>query len=442
LQGAIRRDGSSRFGVDRQFGYFPSVSAGWIVSDEKFMQNFGKIDLLKIRASYGITGNNFFGNYTAQPSLGTFNYTNGSTLVSGQTIGTLGNTELAWERNRQLDIGLDISILKNRINITYDYYHKNTDGLIMPRPIPKASGFPTIQYNIGDIELWGHEISVSTINTTGKLKWNTSANVSIDRNLIKSLVSPGYLRRNATTSSDYYRTQEGHHLGEFYGFVFQGLYKDAADLAASPKYVSGAQYSAIGTIKVADINGDGAIDDVNDRTFIGDPTPSFNFGLTNEFRYKAFDLNISMSGSVGGKILNAAKWAYQTNMDGSRVPLAAVFNNYWRSEAEPGSGVYPRTLLNTTAMGRQVNSQWIENGSYLSAKNISLGYTFKLKNNLALKTLRLYASIQQAFTITGYSGMNPEISLTGLDANSGIGVDEQGYPIPRTISIGITTSFK
>ncbi|MES2277492.1 MAG: TonB-dependent receptor [Bacteroidota bacterium] len=442
LEGSVRRDGSSRFGADRQYGYFPAVSAGWIVSDEKFMEKFSKVDLLKLRASYGITGNNNFGNYLAQPVLGTYNYTNGSTLISGQTIGTLGNTELAWERNKQLDIGIDIAILHNRINFTYDYYHKNTDHLIMPRPIPRASGFATIQYNIGDLEFWGHEFSVSTVNTTGKLKWNTSMNVSIDRNLIKSLVSPGYLRRNSTTSSDYYRTQEGHHLGEFYGFVFEGLYKDAADLAASPKYVSGAQYSAVGTIKVKDINGDGAIDDINDRTFIGDPTPLFNFGLTNDFKYKAFDLNISMAGSVGGHILNAARWAYQTNMDGSRNLLADVLGNYWRSEADPGNGMYPRTLLNTTAMGRQVNSQWIENGSYLTAKNISLGYTFNLKNKLIMKNLRIYASVQQAFIITGYSGMNPEAGITGLDANSGLGVDEQSYAIPRTFSVGISTTFK
>jgi TonB-linked SusC/RagA family outer membrane protein len=441
LQGSIRRDGSSRFGSERQFGYFPAVSAGWILSDESFLQTFKTIDLLKIRASYGITGNNSFGNYLAQPVLSAYNYTNNGTLVPGQTIGTLGNTELAWERNKQLDIGLDLSILHNRINFTYDYYHKNTDGLIMPRPIPRASGFSTIQFNIGNLEFWGHEFAVNTVNLTGKLKWNTNFNITIDRNLVKSLVSPGYLRRNTTVSSDYFRTQEGHHLGEFYGFVFEGLYKDAADLANSPKYVSGAQFSAVGTIKVKDINGDGSIDDVNDRTFIGDPTPDFNFGLTNDFKYKNWDLGITMAGSVGGKILNAAKWAYQTNMDGSRLPLAAALD-HWRSEADPGSGIYPRTLTNTTAMGRQVNSQWIENGSYLTAKNIALGYTFKLRNNWVMKSLRVFASVQQAFIITGYSGMNPEIALSGLDANSGIGVDENGYPIPRTFSVGITTSFK
>lgn len=263
--------------------------------------------------------------------------------------------------------------------------------------------------------------------------------MSIDRNLIKSLVSPGFLRRNNTVSSDYFRNQAGHRLGEFYGFVFEGLYRDAEDLAKSAKYGS---TSDVGTIKVRDINGDGVIDDVNDRTFIGDPTPDFIFGITNNLRYKNFDLNITMSGSVGGKILNAAKWAYQTNLDGSRVMLAAATDR-WRSPENPGSGIYPRTKTGTTAMGRYVNSQWLEDGSYLTAKNISLGYTFLLRNNnLLLKNLRIYASVQQAFIITGYSGMNPEINFAGLDPTRGIGVDENAYPVPRTFSIGFTSTFK
>jgi TonB-linked SusC/RagA family outer membrane protein len=441
LEGAIRRDGSSRFGSETKYGYFPSVSAGWIISDEKFMEKFKVVNLFKIRAGYGITGNNTFGNFTAIPTLAKYNYILNGVLVQGQTIGTLGNSELAWERNKQFDIGLDISILNSRISFTYDYYRKMSDGLIQVRPIPRESGFVNIQYNIGEFEFWGHEFSVNTINTTGKLKWNTNLNISFERNLIKKLVSPGYIRRNNTITSDYFRNQEGHHLGEFYGFVFQGLYKDAADLAASPKYTSGATFSAIGTIKMKDINGDGVIDDVNDRTFIGDPTPDFVFGFTNTFNYKNWDMSITMAGQVGGKILAASKWAYLTNMDGSRLPLAAALD-YWRSESNPGSGVYPRTLLNTTALGRSVNSQWVEDGSYLTAKNIALGYKFNLKENKSFKNLRIFASVQQAFIITKYSGYNPEIALSGADALSGIGVDENAYPVPRTFSFGISTTLK
>lgn len=441
FQGAIRRDGSSRFGSERKYGYFPSVSLGWILSDESFMQRFSAIDLLKIRASYGITGNNTFGNFTAIPTLNSYNYIFGGNLAQGQTIGMLGNSELAWERNKQLDIGFDIELADSRIALSYDYYRKISDGLIQVRPIPRASGFNSIQFNIGQFEFWGHEITLNTVNTTGKLSWNTALNISFERNLIKNLVDPGYIRRNNTVTSDYYRHQVGRRLGEFYGFIHLGLYKDEADLAASAKYVSGANYSEVGTLKMKDLNGDGVIDDVNDRTFIGDPTPDFSFGMTNTFNYANFDLSITMAGQIGGDILAASKWAYLTNMDGSRVPLAEALD-YWRSESDPGSGVYPRTLVNTTAIGRSVNTQWIENGSYLTAKNITLGYNFELKENMLLRNLRIYGSVQQAFTITGYSGYNPEITLSGADALSGIGVDENAYPVPRTFSIGLTTTFR
>jgi hypothetical protein len=149
-----------------------------------------------------------------------------------------------------------------------------------------------------------------------------------------------------------------------------------------------------------------------------------------------------MSGSVGGKILNAAKWAYQTNMDGSRMLLAAAADR-WRSPENPGSGIYPRTKTGTTAIGRSVNSQWIEDGTYLTAKNISIGYSFNLMNrNMLLKNLRVYGSVQQAFVLTKFTGMNPEIGLSGLDATKGIGVNENAYPIPRTFSIGFTVTFK
>ncbi|AWO02122.1 TonB-dependent receptor [Chitinophaga alhagiae] len=441
LQGSVRRDGSSRFGSDRKYGWFPAVSAGWIVSEESFMESLKAVNFLKLRASYGITGNNDFGNFTAISSLSKYNYLLNGALVQGQTIGTLGNTELAWERNKQLDLGIDVELLDNRISFTYGYYRKMSDGLIQVRALPRASGFANIQFNIGQFEFWGHELSATTVNTTGSLKWTTNVNVSFERNLIKNLVDPGYIRRNTGILSDYYRNQIGRRLGEFYGFVHQGLYKDEEDLAKSAKYASGSTYSAVGTLKMKDINGDGKIDDVNDRTFIGDPTPDFTFGLTNNFSYKNFDLSITMAGQVGGDILAASKWAYLTNMDGSRVPLAAVADR-WRSPENPGSGVYPRTLVNTTALGRSVNSQWIEDGTYLTAKNIALGYKFNLKNNRMLSNLRVYASVQQAFIITGYSGYNPEISLSGGDAATGLGVDENAYPVPRTFSIGFSSTFK
>ncbi|QQL48985.1 SusC/RagA family TonB-linked outer membrane protein [Mucilaginibacter ginkgonis] len=449
LQGAIRNDGSSRFGANQRYGTFPSVSAGWVVSDEKFMEKLSLIDLFKVRASYGVTGNNFFpsaSNYAAQSTTANYYYNYNGTITQGTTISNLGNANLQWERSLQFDAGFDLTLLKNRITFTYDYYHKISDHLIQTRPLPTSSGFSSILDNVGKLEFWGHEFTLNTVNIVNKdFKWNSSLNISVDRNIIKNLVDPGYIRRNNTVSSDYYRQQVGHHLGEFYGFVFQGLYKDAADLANSPKYLATATNpngnSDIGTIKVKDINGDGVIDDVNDRTFIGDPTPSFTGGFTNYFSFKKFDLSLHTSFSVGGKILNAAKWAYQTNLDGSRVPLAAAADR-WRSIENPGSGIYPRTKTGTTAMGRQVNSQWVENGSYFAIKNISLGYTVDLKHAYGFKSIRFYGSVQQAFVFTGYTGMNPEINFAGQDPTLGIGIDENAYPVPRTFSIGLSATIK
>ena len=436
LSGAVRRDGSSKFGEDRRYGIFPSVSAGWIISDEKFMEDVKQISFLKLRSSYGITGNNSFGNFVSIANLGDFNYVLNGVLVPGTTISSLGNTDLAWERNKQFDFGIDVSLFNNRVSLTYDYYHKISDGLIQDRPIPEASGFSSIKYNIGVFEFWGNEITLSTKNLTGKLKWNSNFNISFDRNLIKSLVDPGFIRRNNTIYSDFYRQQEGHHLGEFYGFVFDGLYKDSADLAKSPTYSN----ADVGTIKFKDVNNDGVIDD-NDRTFIGDPTPAFNFGFTNDFTFKNFDLDITMAGSVGGTILAFTKWTYSANLDGARVPIKAVADR-WRSPENPGAGVYPRTKTGTTAWGRTVNSQQLESGTYLAAKNISLGYTIPIKSNSIVKGLRVYASVHRAFILTNYSGINPEINSSGLDATSGIGVDENAYPVPRTFSIGFTSTFK
>lgn len=441
LSFSARSDGSSRFGSDRKYGFFPSGSLGWVISNEHFMESVKPINYLKIRASYGITGNNTLGNYASISQIGSgqaYNYTYNDVLQAGAANSTLGNDQLRWERNKQLDIGLDVSLLKDRITFTYDYYHRNTDGLIQDRPIPYNSGFTTITYNVGAIKFWGHEFTLSTNNMVGKFKWTSNFNISFDRNLVTNLVSPGYIIRNNTISSYYDRTQVGQPLGMFYGFVFDGLYKDAADLANSPKETLAKP--DIGTIKFKDVNGDGVID-VKDRTFIGNPNPKFIYGFTNNFIYKQFNLNITLAGSYGNQILNADKWAYLTNMDGARGGLLAAVADRWRSPSQPGSGIYPRTETGTTSLGRDVESQWVENGSYLAIKNVNLGYNVPLGENSVFKKLHVYLSVDNAWFFTKYSGLNPEVSLNGLNG-TGEGIDENSYPIYRTFSIGVSTSLK
>lgn len=431
---SMRRDGSSRFGRNEQYGTFPAVSAGWVVSNESFMRSTANyLSFMKVRASYGLTGNNNIGNYTHIPQIGAANYVINNGLVQGGTVTSLGNTFLAWEKTKQLDVGLDLSFFNEKLTFTYDYYHKLSDGLIQARPIDRASGFTSITSNVGEIKFWGHEFSVGTTQQFGKLAWNSAFNMSFDRNRIQRLVSPGYFRRFNNISSDYYRNQEGYPLGMFFGFINEGLIEDQADLAAAPKY----NRIDVGTIKMRDMNGDGIIDE-NDRTFIGDPNPDFLFGFHNNFSYKNIDVSFSMAGSYGGKLILPAKWAYLANMDGARAVLAEAADR-WRSEENPGSGKYPRTLSGTTAWGRNVNSQWVEDGSYLAMKNITVGYKFPTRSPF-IRNVRAYASVQNVFYIMSYSGMNPEISLDGLEGAS-IGIDENAYPVPRVFSLGFNLTL-
>lgn len=434
LGASFRRDGSSRFGRNEQYGTFPAVSAGWVLSNESFLKaSAPSLNLLKLRASYGFTGNNNIGNYTHIPQIGEANYVINNALVQGSTVTTLGNTFLAWEKTRQLDIGLDLSMFDDKLTFTYDYYNKLSDGLIQARPIDRASGFTSITSNVGAVKFWGHEFSLGTQQQFGALHWTSAFNISFERNRIERLVSPGYFRRFNNISADYYRNQEGYPLGMFFGFINEGLIKDEADLASAGKYNN----IAVGTLKMRDLNGDGIIDE-NDRTFIGDPNPDFLFGFHNQFQYKNFDLSFSMTGSYGGKLILPAKWAYLANMDGARAVLAEAADR-WRSEEDPGSGKYPRTLSGSTAWGRNVNSQWVEDGSYLALKNITFGYRISAKSPF-IRNIRAYASVQNVFYIMSYSGMNPEISLNGLEGAS-IGIDENAYPVPRIFSVGFNLTL-
>ena len=434
LSAAIRRDGSSRFGMNKKYGYFPSISGGWVVSEENFMKSVPHLSMMKLRASYGITGNDNIGNYTHIANIGEYNYVFNGSLVGGASSSNIANTELAWERTKQFDIGFDLSLFGNRVSLAYDYYDKVTDDMIQNRPIPQASGFASITSNVGKLHFWGHEISLGYNNQFGKLSWQSNFNISFERNKIVSLVEPGYITRNSSEYSDYYRNQEGYPLSQFYGYIKLGLYTDEKDLADSPK----SSTSKVGTIKFKDVNKDGVIN-VKDRTFIGDPNPDFVFGFTNNFKYADFDLSVAMSGSYGGKVISSLKHQYLGNLDGAFNLLAAA-KDRWRSPESPGSGDYPRTMTGTTAEHRKVNTSWIESNSHLAVKNLTLGYTVPMLKNKYCSHLRVYASVQNVFFISKYSGANPEVSLNGL-SGTGIGVDENSYPIPRVYSLGVNVTF-
>ncbi|MCY1723041.1 TonB-dependent receptor [Prolixibacteraceae bacterium Z1-6] len=439
---AIRRDGSSRFGENNRWGNFPSLSGGWILSEEDFFPGNGLFSLVKIRGSWGVTGNNNIGNYThyALVDLGENAVFNGS-VESGSAVTNLSNAELGWERTKQIDLGIDVAILNNRIDLAYDFYSKKTTDLLYDFSIAPSSGFSTFTGNSGELKFWGHEISVQSRNTVGEFKWTTNFNISFTDNEVISLADNVEALYSPSPFPGNHITKIGERIGLFWGLVHDGVYDNQEEYNNSAK----ASASAVGTVKFKDVNDDGEILNTNtggDRTVIGDPTPDFLFGMTNTFSYKNFDLAVTMSGSYGNDIANQFETG-ATNLDGPFNVLKEVANR-WRSEENPGDGLYGTTKYNTYMERDWFNSRFIEDGSYLTIKNVTLGYTFDVKNITFLKNLRVYASAQQLYTFTKYSGNNPEVS-TSLDGSAvsvlNLGDDYAAYPVPTTWTFGVNVGF-
>jgi TonB-linked SusC/RagA family outer membrane protein len=439
---SARADGSSRFGANNRWGVFPSTSVGWVLSDEGFLQGNETISFLKLRSSYGITGNNNIGNYTQYALVNnTVNVAFGNTITPGAAVTSLDNPNLGWETTAQFDVGFDMAFLDDRISFTYDYYLKNTTNLLFAVQIPQESGFTNFNDNVGEIKFWGHEFSINATPTKGAFRWNINANLSINRNEVISLAE-GIDR----VYGQVHITQVGQQFGQFYGLQKLGNYANAEDLANSPK-VPGR--STVGSIKLQDINGDGIITfggDRDDRTIIGNPFPDFTYGITNNFNYKNWDLEIVGSGSQGQDVY--MRHLYSTaNLDG-------VFNmvrragDRFRSPENPGDGIFGTTVGggNVTGVERDwTNSNFVWDASFFTIRNITMGYTFT-KLPKAIKSLRLYASAQNVFVFTNYwGGQNPEVSMQnngqGDGGNLSPGIDLGPFPVPRTITFGANINF-
>nr|WP_232065281.1 TonB-dependent receptor [Rhodocytophaga rosea] len=439
---AVRGDGSSRFGANNRWGVFPSASVGWVVSDEPFLQNVSQISFAKLRASFGVTGNNNIGNYTQYARINnTINAVFGNNVAPGAGIISLANPDLGWETTSQFDAGIDLGLFSDRIQFLYDFYTKKTTNLLYSVQIPQESGFTNFNDNIGEIKFWGHEFAINTRNLEGKLKWTTNANVSINRNKVVALAE-GIDRVYGT----FHITQVGKPFGQFYGHQAQGVYMNAEDLANSPQ-VPGR--SVVGSIKLTDQNGDGIITnggDFDDRVIIGNPFPKFTYGITNNFNYGKFDLSIVGSGSYGNELL--VRHLYSTaNLDGVFNLVDGVKYRF-RSPENPGKGMYGTTVGggNVTGIERDwMNSRFIADASFFTIKNITLGYTIGGITKF-IKSARVYASVQQVYIFTKYwGGPNPETSAqgdgNGDGGNLSQGIDFSNYPVPRTYSLGVNVNF-
>ncbi|MCJ8166567.1 TonB-dependent receptor [Pontibacter sp. E15-1] len=439
---AVRSDGSSRFGEENRWGVFPSASVGWIMSDEPFLQDVSQVSFAKVRASYGVTGNNNIGNYTQYALVNnTVNAAFGNTVAPGAVVTSLANNNLGWETTKQFDVGLDLGLFNDRVQFIYDFYKKTTTNLLYSVQVPQESGFTNFNDNIGEIDFWGHEFALITRNTEGKFNWTTNANISFNRNKVVALAE-GIDRVYGT----FHITQVGQPFGQFYGLVKEGLYMNEEDLNSSPQ-VPGR--STVGSIKLRDLNGDGIITnggDNDDRTIIGNPFPDFIYGITNNFQYGKFDLSIVGSGSYGNQLL--VRHLYSTaNLDGVFNMVEGVKNRF-RSVDNPGDGVFGTTVGggNVTGIERDwMSSHFIQDASYFTIKNITLGYDVGAITKF-IKSARLYASVQQAYVFTNYTGgPNPETSGNragnGDGGNLSQGIDLSNYPVPRTYTLGVNLNF-
>ncbi|SKB84578.1 SusC/RagA family TonB-linked outer membrane protein [Dyadobacter psychrophilus] len=452
---AVRADGSSRFGSDNLWGTFPSASAGWVISDEEFLKNVRQVSFAKIRGSFGVIGNNNIGNYTQYALVNnTTNAVFGGTVATGAVVTSLANRNLGWETTKQFDFGLDLGLFNDRIQFIYDYYTKRTTNLLYAVQVPQESGFPFYNDNIGEIKLWGHEFSLTTRNLDGKLKWTTNANISFNRNKVMEL-APGIDR----VYGSFHITQVGQPFGQFYGMVKEGFYRSAEDLANSP-VIPGR--SAIGTIKLKDVNGDGRITyggDADDRTIIGNPFPKFTYGIVNDLKYGNWDFSIAGSGSYGNELW--VRHLYSTaNLDGVFNMVAGVKDRFRVKNTtvngigvattviSEGNGMYGATNNggNFTGIERDWNSShFVADASYFTIKNITIGYNIG-KVNKFFKSARVYGSIQQVYVFTKYwGGPNPETSAqgdgNGNGGNLSQGVDFSNYPVPRTWTLGVNFTF-
>jgi TonB-linked SusC/RagA family outer membrane protein len=428
-----RADGSSKFGVNNKWAFFPSFALAWRFSEEDFMESADWLSNLKFRASYGTTGNQNISSYRSLAMLGTRNYPLGNELVSGIGPNNIPNPNLKWETTATTDFGFDMGVFENRLSVVFDYYYKKTTDLLWNISTPSSSGFNSIFKNIGSLENKGVEIALGANIFEGDFKWDTQLNWSKNKN--KVLEIPGYTPSVQGTISGHLKVngswlEPGMPVGVWNLLKYDGVFQDQAQLDAGPRSSSSDQ---LGDARFIDKNKDGKINYTDDRMIVGDPNPDFIYGMTNNFSYKGFDFSLYIQGSQGNDILNIQR--AETNISGPWGNQRREILNRW-TPTNTNTSV-PRARVTVDPL--MIQSDWlIEDGSYMRVKTMSLGYTFN--KTKALSSLRLYVSGQNLITFTNYSGFDPEVNSTG-NSNLQLGVDYNAYPSAKTVLFGINATF-
>ncbi|GGG98871.1 SusC/RagA family TonB-linked outer membrane protein [Pedobacter zeae] len=445
LTGSFRRDGSSRFGPLNKYGNFPSVAAGWNLSDESFYKDFlGEQSTVKLRASWGLSGNNNIPNYrTAQEMSAPSGVVFGNAISTAIWPNAIQDPKLGWESTSQYNFGTDISLFKNRLNIIANYYLSYSYNLLFNQPISAVSGTSSILTNLADSKIRNKGFD---LQLDGRMIQNQdftlglSGNIAVNRNKVLNMGGASTILTNGAERSYLtHITQEGQPVGMFYGFKVLGRIT-ADNLGKVAPSASSTNPAKIGDLYFQDTDGNGIVNDA-DKTVIGTPYPKFTYGFALNTTYKTFDLRASFNGSYGNQVLDGQDY-YLYNFEGSGNQYAEVANRY-RNEANPGNGLnYRASRAGTQSNSTRLSSFYIQDGSYFRCTNITLGYSFPkmLANAIKVSNIRVYASVDNAFTITDYKGYNPEVDYSG-GSNLTPGVDYGNYPLARTYNLGVKLTF-
>lgn len=474
----LRADASSKFGPNNKWGYFPSGSLAWRVSNEEFMKSIDAIYNMKLRVGYGEVGNQAIGNYLYGSSLLTVN----TPFGTGYRLEKIPNPDLKWESTRQYNAGLDLSLFQGRIDFTMDIYKKFTHNMLLQLSIPSYLGGTNYNdirapfANVGRMENQGFDLSLTTRNISGpKFNWSTNLTFSRNRNEVVELDDDARIYwRNLYWYSEFQtatRTGVGYPVGMFYGYISDGLFTDQEDILNHAVQISDGNITEenphgqnlvnktqgvwIGDVKFKDLNGDGVVD-VNDQTIIGDPNPDFTFGFNNEFSYGPIDLTVYINGSYGADVLNYSRVVIegQTSVFNNQAatvanraqielvdPAGAADNPENVFLSNPGTDI-PRPTTNDNNRNNRMSDRFIEEGSYVRIQNVRLGYTLPttFTRKYRIQRLRLYVNAQNLYTFTNYSGYDPEIGAFNQDPLLQ-NVDMGRYPSPRLFTFGLDVDF-
>jgi len=438
---AIRADGSSRFGKNHRWGFFPSVSAAWRISAENFMEpTRGWLNDLKLRASYGQTGNFQIGNYTHLATLSPDNYilgNKGGAEVSGYKPTGVENSDLTWEKTGMTNVGIDANLWNGYLTFTAEGYYSMTTDMLLEVPIPHLTGYTTTLMNIGKVNNRGIELQLGSSHSyENGLGYSFSANFSKNINEVKALgANDTPIIKSGSVAHAYYITEVGKPIGSYYLMTVDGVFKNEEELKAYPHFANAQP----GDFRFVDIDGDGEIDLDKDRTIVGNYMPDFTYGFGGSIDFKGFDLQIAFQGVYGNEILNLNR-RYLDNMEGN-VNGTIAARNRWVSADNPGDGLTNRANRKQKGNNGRTSTWHIEDGSYLRLQNLAFGYTLpsRLTEKAFISKLRFYISCQNLFTWTNYSGYNPEVSNRSSALTPG--EDYGTYPLARTFMAGVNLTF-